>query len=445
MTRLSLTAALAGSLTCLALAALGPSGCASAESPRELEDGGAAGTSAGGRPSAGSAGKPGSVGGSGGSAVTSGGSADSGGDSSAAEGGEASAAGDGGSGPAPTDRCQVTADCKQVEGSCFVCEAKGGVKDCVDQGPPVCDNGQLDPCEVCEIDEQKDCAELSKAGEFSGGKASCKASCDGWDTSTCSVCGNGVREDGEACDTADPATPRTCADEGIEENADQELPCTDECRYDTTLCGGCSKGAPRCLDGESCSGSACSGSECKIGTTCDIDCAGGGSSCDGVRCNHDATCDIDCSASARCTNVVCDATSTCKLDCSGGGSSCDGTLCKAGAQCSFVCGTAGNCKNIRCQPGAACDFSCVGGGSTCSGTAECGAGSTCDFDCSDSGSCSGLAVTCRKDSTCHFTCQGGGSVCPKARCEAGSICTFACAGGNCNAPECESDDDCTGN
>ena len=185
MTRLPLTAGLAGSLACLALSALVPSGCATEEDAREAgaSNGATGNVSSAGRASGGSGGKPGSSAGANSGGTATGGKVGSGG-ASDNDAGATSEAGDSGVGglPAAVDKCKATSDCKQVVGSCFVCEAVGAIKDCVDQGPPVCDSGKLDPCEVCEIDDVKDCTELGEPGEFSGGQATCKATCDGWDT-----------------------------------------------------------------------------------------------------------------------------------------------------------------------------------------------------------------------------------------------------------------------
>jgi hypothetical protein len=459
MKRFSWTGSLTSTLLCLGLGALLASACAEEANTLEPEEEGNGGKISGGSggKSGGSGGKSGAFGGSSAGKAT-GGATDEGGAPTMVDGGEppTSMGGVGGS-TTPMDKCTTTDDCTQVADSCFVCEQAGAIKDCVDKGAPMCGDGELSPCEVCEEDDTKDCVELSTlAMPFSGGTATCKTACDGWDVSTCSVCGNDVVEDGETCDGANlgaggagGAGPVTCADEGISENPTTELDCTDTCEWDTTVCSGCSKGiaANDCLDGMNCTVSGntnCNGAECKIGTTCSVSCSGGGLTCDDVQCNHDATCTFGCSSSGHCTNVVCDTDSTCTLNCAGGGSSCDGTKCRAGASCSFDCSTSGKCNQVQCDPGAECDFKCDGGGSQCGGTATCSDGMTCDFDCSNSGSCLNLNVTCEDGAVCNFTCTGGGSICPKADCKAGADCTFDCTGGNCNAPTC-ANGACTGN
>ena len=469
MKRSFLSHGVASTLICLAASAALPGGCASEVNTLEPAD--SAGTSVGGKSggskaTGGASGKTSAFGGtdSVGGATTAG-TANGGKAGTAPEGGAADSAGMGPSGgaTAATDKCKVDADCMQVKDSCFVCELAGAAKDCVDKGAPKCDNGKLDPCEMCEVDDVRDCVALGTPGEFSGGKATCKATCDGWDTSSCSICGNGEREAGEACDGAAQSEggaggaggaagaggagpgSHTCADEQIADNPGKVLPCTDTCQYDTTLCSGCSKGVGKCLDGAPCTASACNGAECKLGTACNVNCGGGGITCSDVQCNHDATCDFTCNGSGHCSGLVCDTNSKCTLDCSGGGSSCDGTVCKSGATCAFDCHGSGSCKNLNCQPGADCDVTCDGGGSICSGQATCGAGKTCDFKCSNAGSCKDLQVTCEAGATCNFSCTSGGSICPKADCKAGSTCKFDCSNnGVCNAPTCASGV-CTGN
>jgi hypothetical protein len=151
------------SLLCLAFALALPGACASERNT--VEDGdntgatSASGKANGGKASGGNAGKSGAFGGSAGS--SSGGSAVAGTGNVPGDGGETSGAGapSAGSGPG-ADKCKLDSDCTQVSGSCFVCEAVGAFKDCVDHAAPVCDTGTLDPCEVCEVDDTTPCVEL---------------------------------------------------------------------------------------------------------------------------------------------------------------------------------------------------------------------------------------------------------------------------------------------
>lgn len=454
MKRFSWTGSVTRSLLCFGLGALLAGGCAEKANTLEPEEDGSGGKISGGNggKSGGSGGKSGAFGGTSAGKAT-GGAADEGGAPTMVDGGQAPIAVGGVVGSTtPMDTCTTSEDCMQVAGSCFVCEQSGAIMDCVDKGPPMCDDGSLSSCEVCEVGDARDCLELSTvAMPFSGGTATCKSTCDGWDISTCSVCGNDVVEDGETCDGAGSggaggAPSHTCADAGIDENPTTELDCTDDCIWDTTVCSGCSKDVMGndCLDGTSCTGANCTGAECKIGTTCDLNCSGGGIICDDVRCNHEATCTFGCSSSGRCANVVCDTDSTCALNCRTGGSSCDGTICKTGATCAFDCSGSGHCTDVDCRSGAECDFTCNDGG-TCGGKATCSDGMNCVYDCNNSGNCSALLVTCEAGSICELNCVGDSSTCPKATCETDSECTFDCSdSGDCNAPTC-ANGACTGN
>ena len=345
MKRISHALSISVSLSCLALSGLLPGACASEQNTLGPADGGVQSSGGhSGSPTT-SAGKTNGVGGNAG--ASSAGKSNAGGGTKA-EAGQPSAAGAPSAGTAAVgDKCQVSTDCTQVVGSCFVCEAVSGAKDCVDHGAPVCDNGKVDPCEACEVGQTKACTALGTPGDFSGGSATCKATCDGWDTSACSVCGNQLLEPGEECDGADmgeggvggatsgggggdsagggggdsaggaASSGHTCSDEGIAENASKPTPCTDTCHFDTTVCGGCSKGlgVDQCLAGADCAAGDCNGVECKLGTSCNIDCSGGGKSCAGVQCNHDASCTIKCNTSGSCAGVVCDSGSSCSHDC----------------------------------------------------------------------------------------------------------------------------------
>jgi hypothetical protein len=403
----------------LVLSALVPGGCSSSANDAGPRATGGASGAGGWIDTAGSAGEADLV--IGGSSATIGGDA-SAGDDGVSGGGSSPQGGMTGSGPPRvSDKCDTDSDCGQVPGSCFVCEAAGAAKDCIDKGAPSCDNGTVEPCEVCELGDSKSCLELGVPGQFSGGAARCLATCDGWDTSGCSVCGNGQRQAGEDCDGTDPPDPHTCADEGLADNPDTALPCTAACHFDTTLCGGCSKNAANCLDDSDCSAEDCNDAECKASTSCELDCSGADTLCRNTRCNHGASCHFVCEKGGRCAGAVCDSGASCKLDCAGGA-----------------------CDDVTCRTGAVCDFGCDGEGSQCSGEASCGSGKTCTFDCSDGGDCHALAVQCLSGATCHFLCASAGSVCPKADCQSESDCTFSCPSGDCNEPTC-AEGACSGN
>ncbi|HYP90249.1 MAG TPA: hypothetical protein VEQ59_18890, partial [Polyangiaceae bacterium] len=218
----------AGFISCalgLLLAALLPGACSSDADPLDATTSSGATSASGASSSGETAGGSGRFPFGGRSNVNSGGQASAGDDGSV--GGEASAAGapSAGNPPSTVDRCESDDDCRQVAGSCFVCETAGAAKDCVDKGLPVCDDGVVEPCELCELDQVKDCTELGEPGEFSGGSAYCSATCDGWDTSTCSICGNGKSEPGEDCDGSTPPLTKTCGDIGLAQDPATVLRC----------------------------------------------------------------------------------------------------------------------------------------------------------------------------------------------------------------------------
>src|SRR5262249_38542425 len=66
----------------------------------------------------------------------------------------------------------------------------------VEDGPDVCGNGVIDPGEQCDTSDLngESCTTLG----FTGGVLTCNSSC-AFDTSECAACGNGTVEPGEEC------------------------------------------------------------------------------------------------------------------------------------------------------------------------------------------------------------------------------------------------------
>lgn len=68
-----------------------------------------------------------------------------------------------------------------------------------------CGDGIVETDEPCEIGDTKACIAINSS-LYIGGTATCNATCTGWTVSSCvrrDVCGNGVQESGEECDTSD--------------------------------------------------------------------------------------------------------------------------------------------------------------------------------------------------------------------------------------------------
>lgn len=126
----------------------------------------------------------------------------------------------------------------------------------------------LSGCDTCgnnnaEPDEQCDTFDLEglncESFGFYGGNLRCNADCQGFDTSQCHNCGDGVLapEAGEVCDGAD-LDGASCKSLGFSEGT---LSCGNNCRYDLTDCRGCGDGAKG--DDEQCDGDDLGGLTCK--------------------------------------------------------------------------------------------------------------------------------------------------------------------------------------
>lgn len=107
----------------------------------------------------------------------------------------------------------------------------------------ICGDGDIDDGEICEVGDEKDCAELGSY--VSGMLAKCNVDCDGYDTSVCEdqICGNYRKEGSEACD------------DGNEEDGDY---CSSDCTEITGVCGDdIVQTNEECDDGNTISGDGC--------------------------------------------------------------------------------------------------------------------------------------------------------------------------------------------
>ncbi len=115
-------------------------------------------------------------------------------------------------------------------------------------------------------------APCSTMGYFSG-SAVCRTDCSGYDLSTCTNCGNGTRNPGEACDGADLGGAM-CTSIGMGFGSGT-LRCAAGCMFDTSMCSRCGNGF---IDaGEQCDGSNFGGATCTS--------IGGGFTGGTLRCN----------------------------------------------------------------------------------------------------------------------------------------------------------------
>lgn len=359
-----------------------------------------------------------------------------------------------GGGGVPVDECAVAEDCEPIEGECVVCVVgTSSLKECVSEGPSACDGEARDSCELCDGadlgDMPESCVEFGEPGEFSGGTVVCNDTCDGYDISGCTVCGNDVKDPGEDCDGSDvPAA--NCADLRLPPPAtgeDVPLPCLESCVYERSSCALCSVSEDDCLlgDDSDCTGASCAGKQCGAGETCSMTC-GNSDQCAGLSCNMSAQCSARCGEFGVC-DETCEPFSECILDCAAFESTC-GLTCAAGATCTLECGQPAvpgenpEACQIECDVGSNCNVVAAKHQAEPTGTAYCGDGASCDYVCREQSDCSGLTVVCAEGATCNIECIEFETTCPSVTCEAGSNCQFNCGSNACNAPTCAEGAEC---
>jgi len=204
-------------------------------------------------------------------------------------------------------------------------------------GDPVCGNGVVEQGEACDGADLggEDCASLG----LEGGDLACTDTCE-VDTSSCTgtaLCGDGVRSHPEECDATDLAGS-SCADLGFDSGT---LSCTAACTFDTDQCevtGVCGDGEAtpdeQC-DGDDLAGATCaslgldSGSlACTAGCTFDTNGCAGTNDCGNDAIEFPEQCDGQDLAGRTCQTLGHGGgVLTCATDCTFDESGCTDDLC----------------------------------------------------------------------------------------------------------------------
>lgn len=308
---------------------------------------------------------------------------------------------------------------------------------------PVCGNGIVEGEEACDTNVLGGvaCADLPApgGGNFDGGTLSCDSMCQ-FSTEQCHVCGDGQLAGPEVCDGIDLG-PATCESEGFDGG---ELACNDACDgFYTTQCHACGDGAvegPEACDGDAgaqtCVGVGFDGGTLACGGDCSFDTAACYTCGDGERTVGE-TC--DCGADpASCTAAQLGGVACTGLAAPANGTYTGGEL-RCGADClafdesaCTYCGDGARNGSELCEGSDVGPGSCVAYGYAGGGTLACDG--QCQFDLSG---CSGERCGGQPppaDPTCPAVCDS----CNGNRCEVecrGDAFSDPCQGRTINCPD----------
>jgi len=260
------------------------------------------------------------------------------------------------------------------------------------------------------------------------GDGCCAPGCDTSNDSDCAAsCGNGIIEEGEACDGNCPSVcvdGNACTTGRLVGSA---ATCDATCLFDpVTQCasgdGCCPAGCTTATDSD-CS-ATCGNGTVEAGETCDGDCPTGCS--DGNACTVDSLTGAASTCSAVCKYQP---ITQCK-----GGDGCCPTGCAAttDSDCSATCG------NGVLEAGETCDGDCptsCNDGNACTQDTLTGSAASCSATCSHSpltvckggDGCCPRGCSSQSDSDCSITC-GNGVVEPGETCDGN--CRTTCDDGN---------------
>ena len=327
---------------------------------------------------------------------------------------------------------------------------------------PVCGNGTVDDGEACDTAITAGPGSCPTAADCDTGSpcqpgfvrdpGTCQAVCDGTIITACSdgdgccptgcdadsdadcpsVCGNGVVELGETCDTAiaaglEGACPvQTDCDTGdpcLVGYVRNDLTCQAVC--DATSVGACAGGDGCCPPGcnanddGDCS-PVCGNGAVETGEVCDTGITAGPGACPSAT---------NCATADPCEPGFVQGDGTCQATCATATiTSCVGAdgCCPAGCDATVDSDCPAICGNGVLEPGEACDTAIATGPGACPTVADCDTGDPCAIGYVDNGG------TC--DAVCGVnpvtSCTGGDGCCPPG-CDAVSDtdCTAICGNG----------------
>jgi hypothetical protein len=299
----------------------------------------------------------------------------------------------------------------------------------------VCGDGVREGGEACD---GADLGGATCAGEgFVAGTLGCDAGC-GLDTTACTTCGDAVIDPGETCDGA-ALGGETCVTRGFDAGT---LGCAADCAaFDTAACTTVTCGDGAIGGVEVCDGATLAGATCES-----LGFAGGALGCLPTCGAYDTSGCLTCGNDVRDGDDACDGADLGGATCVGEGFG-GGTLACTAA-CALDTSGCDPCGNGVVDPGEACDGAALAGQSCGSqgfegGTLACNAActgfvTTACFACGDGAVnpgevCDGAALA---GQTCATQGFDGGTLACDAAC-AGYVTTacFACGDGTANGGE----------